>query len=219
PALHAGGQGFDSLYLHQKNSLIWTVFFSLKISFKLRNIINKMLKMLTKFEYERRATLSLYRIKQFYRSLVAKINDKDVDFLKIHLKNYELKLFNQLPKYEQKHCINVARDVEIKCTQKKIQSFELIKVALLHDIGKIYSTMNPIDKSIMVVLNKITNGKIRVYNKFKNVNIYYNHGEIGYEILKQYGYDDRFLFLVKNHHNNIMDDIELNILKECDDKN
>ncbi|MBU3161729.1 HDIG domain-containing protein [Clostridium frigoris] len=164
--------------------------------------------------------MSLYRIKQFYRSMVAKIEDKDVDFLKNHLKTYELLLFNQLPIYEQKHCINVARDVELTCTRKKIQSLFLIKVALLHDIGKIYSTMNPIDKAIMVILSKITNGKIRMYSKFKNVNMYYNHGEIGCKLLKQYGYDDRFLFLIKNHHNNnIIDDIELNILKECDDKN
>ncbi|WP_309568907.1 HDIG domain-containing metalloprotein [Clostridium estertheticum] len=173
-----------------------------------------------KFKYEGRTTLSLYRIKQFYRSIVAKINDKDVDFLKIYLKTYELLLFNKLPTYEQKHCINVARDVEINCNKRKLQSFNLIKVALLHDIGKIYSTMNPIDKSIMVILHKITNGKIRAFNKFKNVNMYYNHGEIGCNLLKQYGYDDRFLFLIKNHHNNsIIDDIELNILKECDNKN
>lgn len=164
--------------------------------------------------------MSLYRIKQFYRSMVSKINDRDIDFLKIHLKPYELKLFNQLPTYEQKHCINVARDVEITCNRRKLKSVDLIKAALLHDIGKIYSNMNLIDKSIMVILHKITNGKIRKYNKFKNVNMYYNHGDIGYNLLKQYGYDERFLFLVKNHHNNsIIDDIELNILKKCDDRN
>ena len=152
--------------------------------------------------------------------MVAKIDDRDVDFLKIHLKNYELELFNQLPTCEQKHCINVARDIEINCTQRNLQSFKLIKVGLLHDIGKIYSTMNPVDKAIMVVLNKITKGKIKVYSKFKNVNIYYNHGEIGYDLLKQYGYNDKFLLLIKNHHNNnITNDIEMNILKECDNKN
>ncbi len=72
----------------------------------------------------------------------------------------------------------------------------------LHDIGKIYNSMNPIDKSIMVIMHKITNGKIKAYKKIKNVNVYYNHGDIGYNLLKKYGYDDRFLFLVKNHHNN-----------------
>jgi len=152
--------------------------------------------------------------------MVSKINDKDIDFLKMHLEIYELQLFNQLPIYEQKHCINVARDVKLTCNQRKLRSEELVKVALLHDIGKIYNKMNPIDKSIMVIMHNITKGKIRAFKKFKNVNMYYNHGVIGYHLLKKYGYNDRFLFLVKNHHsNNIVGDIELDLLKECDDKN
>ena len=62
--------------------------------------------------------------------------------------------------------------------------------------------------------------KLESYKKNKNVNMYYNHGDIGYNLLRKYGYDDRFLFLVKNHHNNnIIEDIELDLLKECDDRN
>jgi len=164
--------------------------------------------------------MSIYRIKQFYWSMTSKINVEDIDFLKIHLETYELQLFNQLSIYEKKHCINVAKDIKSICNQRKLQSKELIKVALLHDIGKIYSKMNSIDKSIMVIMHKLTNGKIRAYKNIKNVNMYYNHGDIGYTLLKKYGYNDRFLFLVKNHHNNnIIEDIELDLLKECDDRN
>lgn len=164
--------------------------------------------------------MSLYRVKQFYQSMVSKINDDDIDFLKMYLETYELQLFHQLPTYDQKHCINVARDVKLTSNQRDFGSKDLIKVALLHDIGKIYNSMNPIDKSIMVIMNNITNGKIKAYKKNKNVNVYYNHGDIGYNLLKKYGYDDRFLFLVKNHHNNnIIKDIELDLLKECDDRN
>ena len=164
--------------------------------------------------------MSLYRVKQFYRSMVSKLNDDDFDFLKLYLETYELQLFNQLPTYDQKHCINVARDVKATCNQRKLISKDLIKVALLHDIGKIYNSMNPIDKSIMVIMHKITRGKLKAYDKNKKVNIYYNHGDIGYNLLGKYGYDDRFLFLIKNHHNsNIVEDVELDLLKECDDRN
>jgi putative nucleotidyltransferase with HDIG domain len=164
--------------------------------------------------------MSIYRVKQFYWSMVSKINDEDIDFLKMYLETYELQLFNQLPIYEQKHCINVARDVKLTCIQRELQWKCLIKVALLHDIGKIYNIMNPIDKAIMVIMHKLTNGKVRAYKNIKNVNMYYNHGDIGYNLLKKYGYDDRVLFLVKNHHNNnIRDDKELDLLKECDDRN
>ncbi|MCB2295810.1 HD domain-containing protein [Clostridium algoriphilum] len=164
--------------------------------------------------------MSLYRVKQFYLAIVSKINNEDINFLETYLEGFELELFNQLPIYEQKHCINVARDVKLTCNQRKLLSEELVKVALLHDIGKIYSRMNPIDKSIMVILHNITKGKIRACKKIKNVNMYYNHGVIGYKLLKKYEYTDRFLFLVRNHHsNNIIGDIELDLLKECDDKN
>ncbi len=164
--------------------------------------------------------MSLYRVKQFYLAMVSKLNDDDIDFIKLYLETYELQLFHQLPTYDQKHCINVARDVKSTCNQRNLQSKALIKVALLHDIGKIYNSMNPIDKSIMVIMHNITNGKIKSYKNIKNVNIYYNHGDIGYNLLRKYGYDDRFLFLVKNHHNNnILEDIELDLLKECDDRN
>ena len=163
--------------------------------------------------------MSLYRVKQFYWSMVSKLNGEDIDFLKMYLETFELQLFNQLPTYEKKHCINVARDVKLTLNQRNIISEKLIKISLLHDIGKIYNIMNPIEKAIMVIIHKLTNGKIRVFNKIKIINIYYNHGEIGYSLLKKYGYDDRFLFLVKNHHNNsIIGDIELDLLKECDNR-
>ena len=164
--------------------------------------------------------MSLYRVKQFYRSIVSRLNEDDFDFLKLYLETYELQLFNQLPTYDQKHCINVARDVKATCNQRNLISKDLIKVALLHDIGKIYNSMNPIDKSIMVIMHNLTRGKLKGYNKNKKVNIYYNHGDIGYNLLGKFGYDDRFLFLIKNHHNNnIREDVELNLLKECDDRN
>ena len=164
--------------------------------------------------------MSLYRVKQFYWSIVSKVNDEDIDFIKSYLETYELQLFHQLPTYDQKHCINVARDVKLTCDQRKLQSKDLIKVALLHDIGKIYNSMNPIDKSIMVIMHNLTGGKLKAYNKNRKVNIYYNHCDIGYNLLGKYGYDDRFLFLIKNHHNNnIVEDVELDLLKECDDRN
>ena len=59
--------------------------------------------------------MSLYRVKQFYRSIIAKLNDEDLDFLKTYLEIHELQLFNQLPTYDQKHCVNVAKDVKSTC--------------------------------------------------------------------------------------------------------
>ncbi len=160
--------------------------------------------------------MSLYRIKQFYWAITSTISLKDKDFLKKYLNENEINLFNKLAVYEQKHCIKTAQDI------KKIYSTNeiLIKAALLHDIGKVSKPLNLLEKSFVVVLGHLFKNKIRRYENIKIIDSYYNHGENGYKILKGYGYDERFLYLVKNHHNNdIIGDNELNILKQYDNQN
>lgn len=164
--------------------------------------------------------MTLYRIKQFYWGITAKIDLKDKRFLQEHLTEDEIKLFNKLTINEQKHSIKTAFDAKRLCVKNNINYDNLIKVALLHDIGKINYNMTLIEKSFMVLLNKMFKGNIKKYYKFKIVDTFYNHGDIGYTLLKNMGYDERFLYLVKNHHNNdIIGDKVLNFLKKCDDNN
>lgn len=160
--------------------------------------------------------MTFYRIKQFYWGITSKITLEDEKFIIKYLNRIELDLFNKLPIYDKVHCIKTAREVE----QISMKNYTLIKAALLHDIGKTYTKFNLIDKSIMVLLDKITRSKIKRFSKIKKINVYYNHAEIGYNILKKYCYDERFLYFIKNHHNSdIIEDVELNILKKCDSKN
>lgn len=76
----------------------------------------------------------------------------------------------------------------------------LVKVGLLHDVGKSRQRINIIDKSIIVILNKLTSGKLRNIN-LKKIQCYYNHSEYSYEILKELDEDNVFLEIVRNHHN------------------
>ncbi|WMJ80066.1 HDIG domain-containing protein [Clostridium sp. MB40-C1] len=164
--------------------------------------------------------MALYRIKQFYWGITSKIDLKDKRFLNQHLSEKELMLFNKLNKHEKKHCIKTAMDAEVVCLKNNVNNKILIKAALLHDIGKIDYNTNLIQKSFMVVLNKLFKDKMRKYEGYKVVDVFYNHPENGYKILKNYDYDERFLYLIKNHHNNdIIGDKELDILKQCDNKN
>ena len=48
----------------------------------------------------------------------------------------------------------MAKEVEITCKEKNENDSILIKVALLHDIGKIESSLGVIDKSILVIVDK-----------------------------------------------------------------
>ena len=164
--------------------------------------------------------MPLYRIKQFYWSITVKLDEEDIAFIHQYLNEEERKLFSRLIEYEQKHSINVARDVIKECKESRIEANRLIKAALLHDIGKITNRLNVVDKSVIVLLDKFTRGKLKKAKGIKKIDIYYNHGAKGVEVLKPYGYDDRLLYLIKNHHNNLITgDIELDILRKCDNNN
>lgn len=164
----------------------------------------------------------LYRIKQFYWYITAKIDDKDINFINKYLDEEEIKLFYKLFKGDQKHSIRVAYDIDKNYNKFKciISKDLFIKVALLHDIGKINSKLNVVQKSIMVILDKITKGKVKRYRNISIVNIYYYHGDIGYNILKKYAkYNNTMLYLIKNHHNNKLINNDLNILRYYDNLN
>jgi len=86
-------------------------------------------------------------------------------------------------------------DYKAKLTEEEIKKNnlnhkEIVKSAILHDVGKINTPLNVIDKSILVLLNNITKTKIKKYSdRNSKIYIFYNHGEEGYKILKEKGYD------------------------------
>ena len=162
-----------------------------------------------------------YRIKQFYWAITSKVNKDDINFVINILNIKELELFNKLSVQEQKHSIKVAYDIKFLCEKNnKIDMNLLLKAALLHDIGKIYRRLNLIDKSVIVLLNSISKGKIKRFSKNKKINVYYNHGRIGSELLESIECDEKLLYLVEHHHNcEINNNVELNILRFYDRKN
>ncbi|MDS1005195.1 HD domain-containing protein [Clostridium sporogenes] len=140
----------------------------------------------------------------------------------MHLDDEELDIFNKLSISEQKHSIRVAYDVEKLYEEGKFKltKSEFIKVALLHDIGKIDYKVNIIKKSIIVILDKITNSRIKRFQNIKSVYSHYNHPYLGYCILKNYNkYSEEMLHLIKNHHNESIINKELNLLIYSDNLN
>lgn len=170
------------------------------------------------------------RVRQFIMNLTDRINEDDYKYVRSKLDDREYEVFNIISKSEQKHSVRVAREIEsiidevergnqfangYTLTNGEILDREvilpvcddilknkdmLVKVGLLHDVGKSRQRINIIDKSIIVILNKLTSGNLRNIN-LKKIQCYYNHSEYSYEILKEINEDNVFLEIVRNHHN------------------
>lgn len=154
-----------------------------------------------------------YRVQQFIKAVTAQITKEDLSFVKQHLNQVEVALFLKLKPYEQRHCIDVAK----KLDETSMGNLEMIKLGLLHDIGKLRYPLNPIEKSMIVVLDRLTGGNIKRYSRYKMIKCYYEHPQIGYEMLREIGnYDEVFLDLIKNHHQKDEKNPKLILLQEAD---
>ena len=164
------------------------------------------------------------RIKQFYINLTDKMTEDDYIYVESKLTKKEYILFTKLLKSEQKHSVRVAKDIDRKFKNNEISNSTilnnkdiLIKASLLHDIGKIKKKVNIIDKSIIVILNKLTKGNLKKLNN-KKVQCYYNHPEYSYDILKDINNDALLLNIVRNHHKDTNDKL-IRFFQEIDDNN
>ena len=165
--------------------------------------------------------MKFYRLKQFFWSITSRVSENDKEFIKTNLNIEEIKLFYMLSMNDQKHSINTAFDVKKACSSMSgVNRTMLIKTALLHDIGKIKCNTNAITKSLLVLGNFLTFGKLRKFNVIKCIDSYYNHGEIGYSILKEFVCDDKMLYLIKYHHDyEIKGNKNMDILRKYDNRN
>lgn len=156
----------------------------------------------------------IYRVKQFFQGLTAKLYDEDFHFINQYLTPQEQNLFFQLRKSEQRHSLNVAYG----CHTDAPDETTLIKAALLHDIGKIGSNLTLVNKAFAVIFDKISL-KVFIMPNFLKEAIYYksHHAELGYELLLKLAIEEKVLLLVKNHHKDTMSNMkEMKILQFYD---
>lgn len=165
--------------------------------------------------------MSLYRVKQFVWAIKSLSEDIDNKYVNKFLNKEERKLFNKLKKSDKQHCIRVSKDALSLSKERNINSNRVAKAALLHDIGKGEYGLNIVEKSILVILHKVSNGELKRFNKFKAVDTYYNHGEKGADLLKKFNvYDKEFLDTIRYHHDKKINGSKLlEIIRESDNRN
>jgi putative nucleotidyltransferase with HDIG domain len=171
----------------------------------------------------------IYRLKQFYFGMFSVYNKSDEAFARNYLRDEELALFNQLPGFEKKHAVVVARKLlELAVYNPELEQQKLVRLGLLHDIGKIAERNSVLSKSCLVILRYFFPGlydwlaeRGRTDRRWRRFYIHKHHGAVGAEMLAKIGVSGEFLSIIKKHDPRVEpfapdDPIELKILQQAD---
>jgi putative nucleotidyltransferase with HDIG domain len=171
----------------------------------------------------------LYRLKQFYFGMFSRYSKADEIFARGYLNIQEMALFNQLPGFEKKHSVVVARKMLEKAVRhRELDASKLAKLGLLHDIGKVAERNSILTKSILVIIRFFCpwlydrladTGKDHPI--FRRFYIHKHHGEVGARLLEKIGESSEILSIIAKHDPRIdplgpNTPIEQKILNEAD---
>lgn len=171
----------------------------------------------------------LYRCQQFYAGMFSVYAPGDAAFAKSYLNAQELALFNRLPGFEKKHAVVVAQKMlEAGKLHPELDSRKLVKLGLLHDIGKIAEKNSILTKSILVLIRFFipalydwlaAEGKSNP--RFRKYYVHKHHGAVGAKILSKMGESSEIVAMIKKHDPRVEpfgpeNPVELKILQDAD---
>lgn len=131
----------------------------------------------------------------------------DQTFARNHLNIQEMALFNQLPGFEKKHAIVVARKMlDASSNYPKLDKRKLVKLGLLHDIGKVLEKNSIWTKSILVIIRFFFPNyydrlaeKGKENHRYRRYYIHKHHGAVGAELLEKIGESSDILSIIALH--------------------
>ena len=153
----------------------------------------------------------------------------DESFARGSLNIDEFALFNQLPDFEKKHSVTVGRKMlELALSNPELDSRKLVKLGLLHDIGKVVEHNSILSKSVLVIIRYFLPGLYdwladRGEKKpfLRRFYIHKHHGAVGAKLLEKIGETSEILGIIAKHDPRVEpfgpdDPIELKILQQAD---
>ncbi|WP_003541329.1 HDOD domain-containing protein [Desulfotomaculum nigrificans] len=172
----------------------------------------------------------LNRIRQFWHALFSRMGSSEISFVRSSLNLEEQRLFFQMDRPTQTHCVRVAKTcLKIMPPGQPVNKELLIKSALLHDIGKPANAIKTLDRVMIVLIKALAPDlfyKIIKKNKSwgrlgRSFLIHVNHPDQGAQLAKQAGMSPEVVYLLKSHHQPAKagEPLELTILRQADDLN
>lgn len=170
----------------------------------------------------------VYRLKQFWFSVSSKMGEEDRVFAYRQLNIKEAALFFSLPEFEQKHAVVVAQKMlSAAAAIREVDQRKLVRLGLLHDIGKSAVRLSVFDKSVLVVLHRLLSPlydlfakwgkKEKAFVMFRKFYVHKHHGSIGAEILSRIAEEKDLIEEIRSHDNQkTSEDIYLRLLDEAD---
>ena len=144
-----------------------------------------------------------YRIRQFRQSFKPALSQNDLDRLRLYLSPVEIVLFTKMPAPDQIHSISVLNSVMV--TGEKDE--DLIKAALLHDIGKGLHRLRRWERVFAVVIGGLFPKLDRAWGigepeGFRRpLVIIHQHPDWGAELAAGAGCREELVWLIQNHEN------------------
>lgn len=160
------------------------------------------------------------RIRQFKDGLFARCRKSDYTWLADFLTDAELAIFRTLPRFDQRHSVDVALELA-----RRGVSLEMVRAGILHDIGKAgCPELTLVRRSLCVICERIAPKQARVERRRGKLGralfVHQRHAAIGADLLGSLGCtDDRIVWIVRHHDDKTAaaGDEELAMLMEVDD--
>jgi putative nucleotidyltransferase with HDIG domain len=151
--------------------------------------------------------VGIYRFKQFWFGVFSRYGREDATFTRSYLNIKEMALFDQLPYFEKKHSVIVARKMMAAARlHPELDQRKLIRLGLLHDIGKIAEKNSLLTKALMVIIRFFcpwlydrladSGEKHPLWRRFY---IHKHHGAVGAELLEKIGESSEILSIIAKH--------------------
>lgn len=149
----------------------------------------------------------IIRVRQFYISMFSQYTKADQAFARSYLTIQEMSLFNQLPGFEKKHCVVVGQKMlDASHHYPDFDQRKLVRLGLLHDIGKVMEHNSILTKSFLVIVRFFTPwlyDRIADHGKDHRIGrrfyVHKHHGAVGANLLERLGVGPEILSIIAKH--------------------